>query len=137
MYSSCRRVVLYGFVCALLAISVDQAVASEHAFPFDRELMLDAAPMRGSKRIPILEIAESGAASIQLWCANAHGQARVGPDSISIVPGEIQSAPCAPERQLRDDSLLAALAQVTNWRRRGDVVEFLGATTLRFRLMSN
>jgi hypothetical protein len=32
---------------------------------------------------------------------------------------------------------LAVLAQATNWRRRGDVIELLGATTLRFRLMSN
>ena len=32
---------------------------------------------------------------------------------------------------------LAALAQVTNWRRNGEVVEFIGATTLRFRLMTN
>jgi META domain len=128
---------LRGFICALVAISVAPAVASEHAFPFDRELMLDAAPMRGSKRIPILEIAEGGAASIQLWCANMRGQANVGPDSISIVAGEVQSAPCAPERQLGDDNLLAALAQVTSWRRSGDVIELFGATTLRFRLMTN
>jgi hypothetical protein len=33
--------------------------------------------------------------------------------------------------------LLAALAQVTSWRRHGDVIEFIGATTLRFRLMTN
>jgi hypothetical protein len=33
--------------------------------------------------------------------------------------------------------LLAALAQVTSWRRHGDVIEFIGATKLRFRLMTN
>jgi hypothetical protein len=32
---------------------------------------------------------------------------------------------------------LAALAQMTNWRRRGDVIELRGATTLRFRLLTN
>jgi hypothetical protein len=31
---------------------------------------------------------------------------------------------------------LAALAQMTNWRRRGDVIELRGATTLR-RLLTN
>ncbi len=99
--------------------------------------MLDAAPMRGSKRIPMIEIAESGAASIQLWCTSARAQVDVGADSITIVPGEIQSAQCAPERQSGDDNLLAALAQVTNWRRQGDVIELLGARTLRFRLLTN
>jgi hypothetical protein len=44
---------------------------------------------------------------------------------------------CAPERQNGDEKLLAALVQVTNWRRTGDVVELSGSTTLRFRLMTN
>ena len=124
-------------VCALVSTSIWPAVASERAFPFDRELMLDAAPMPGSKRVPILEIAANGAASIDLWCASARGQASVGEDSITIVPGPIEPAQCATERQSGDDNLLAALAQVTSWRRSGDVIELLGATTLRFRLMTN
>jgi META domain len=113
------------------------ALASESAFPFDRELILDAAPLPGSKRIPIIEIDGSGAASIELWCASVHGQASVGEGSISIVPGPLQTAPCAPDRQSGDENLLAALAQVTNWRRSGDVLELRGVTTLRFRLMTN
>jgi hypothetical protein len=129
------------FTCCLvwtiLAASFGPALAVEGAFPFDRELMLDVAPMRGSKRIPIIEIAENGAASIQLWCTSTRGQADVGVDSISIVAGEVRPTQCAPERQSGDANLLAALAQVTNWRRRGDVIELFGATTLRFRLMTN
>ncbi len=124
-------------VCALVAGPIWPAVASERAFPFDHELMLDAAPMPGSKRVPILQITENGAASIDLWCARARGQASIGGDSITIVAGPIEPAQCAPERQSSDENLLAALAQVTNWRRRGDVIEFQGATTLRFRLMTN
>jgi heat shock protein HslJ len=112
-------------------------VAAESAFPFDRELMLDTAPMPGSKRVPIIEIAENGAASIDLWCARARGQASIGGDSITIVAGPIEPAQCAPERQSGDENLLATLAQVTNWRRSGDVIELRGATTLRFRLMTN
>ena len=99
--------------------------------------MLDAAPMRGSKRVPVLQIGENGAASINLWCASVRAQATISEDSITIVPGEVQPAQCTPERQSGDESLLAALSQVTNWKRRGDVIEFSGATTLRFHLMTN
>jgi META domain len=113
------------------------AIASERTFPFDRELMLDVAPMPGSKRVPIIEIDANGAASIDLWCASLRGQASVGEDSISIVPGPIQPTPCPADRQSGDEGLLAALAQVTNWKRTGDVIELRGATTLRFRLMTN
>ena len=120
-----------------LAFGVSTAMASDRAFPFDRELMLEAAPMPGSKRVPILEIDANGAASIDLWCASLRGQANVGADTISIVPGPAQPTQCAPDRQSGDENLLAALAQVTNWRRQGDVIELIGATTLRFRLMTN
>ena len=99
-------------VCALVSTSILPALASDRAFPFDRELMLDTAPMPGSKRVPIIEIAENGAASIDLWCARARGQASIGGDSITIVAGPIEPAQCAPERQSGDENLLAALAQV-------------------------
>ncbi len=132
-----RRRLVCCVVLMILAVPFGQALTAEGEFPFDRELMLDVAPIRGSKRIPILEIAENGAASIQLWCTDVRGQANVAADSITIVTGDAPPTQCAPERQAGDDSLLAALAQVTGWRRRGDVIEFLGATTLRFRLMTN
>ena len=69
---------------------------------------------------------------------DVRGQANVGADTITIVAG----AACSRRNARRngkagDDNLLAALAQVTGWRRRGDVIELLGATTLRFRLMTN
>ena len=132
-----RRRLASSVLCVLLSGSIWPAFASEGAFPFDRELVLDVAPMRGSKRIPILEIAENGNASIQLWCTSARAEADVGANSITIVPGPAQPARCAPDRQSGDENLLAALAQVTNWRRSGDVIELFGGTTLRFRLMTN
>jgi hypothetical protein len=52
------------------------AVAGD-SFPFGTTLMLDAAPMRGSKRVPMLDIAEDGVASIDLWCASVRAQAVV------------------------------------------------------------
>ncbi|HML08903.1 MAG TPA: META domain-containing protein [Xanthobacteraceae bacterium] len=135
--ASPRRLLACCLLCLFLATSIGPATAGDPAFPFARELMLDAAPMRGSKRVPILEISDDGVASIELWCARARAQASVGEDSITIVLGEVAPAQCAPERQSGDENLLAALAQVTNWRRQGDVIELVGATTLRFRLMTN
>ena len=124
------------FVALAVAIATTPALAGE-SFPFGSTLMLDAAPMRGSKRIPMLEIAEVGVASIDLWCASARAQVVIADHSISIAPDDVQNAQCDPDRQSRDSELLAALARVTNWRRNGDVVELLGATPLRFRLMTN
>jgi len=124
--------VLVGFTGQPLA-----ARASE-PFPFGSELMLDEAPMHGFKRIPMIEIEEDGAASIDLWCASVKAQATIGDNSITIVPGDLPTdAQCEPERQARDASLLAELTQVTNWRRNGELIELLGATPLRFRLMTN
>jgi META domain-containing protein len=124
------------FMLFISALSIAAAGAGE-PFPFGSTLMLDTAPIRGSKRIPMLEIAEDGVVSIDLWCGSVRAQATVADHSISIAPSDVQNAQCAPDRQSRDTELLAALAQVTNWRRAGDVVELLGATSLRFRLMTN
>jgi len=127
-----------GSLAVLLAFSALPTASASGPFPFGSELMLDEAPMHGSKRIPMIEIEENGATSIDLWCASVRAQATVGDDSITIVPGDLPTnVQCEPERQARDASLLAELAQVTNWRREGEVIEFLGTTPLRFRLMTN
>jgi len=134
---SLRRHVACSVVCVAIASSIWPAIAGELGFPFDRELVLDAAPMRGSKRVPILEIAANGAASIDLWCNSVRGKANVGDGSITIMPESAVAGQCAPEQRSVDENLLAALVQVTNWRRRGDVIELIGTTTLRFRLVTN
>ncbi len=121
----------------LLLLLSPAPTAADDSFPFGSTLMLDAAPMRGSKRVPMLEIAEDGGATIDLWCASTRAQAVVSDHSISIAPGDVRDAQCEPDRQSRDAELLTALGQVTNWRRNGDLVELLGATPLRFRLMTN
>ena len=133
MIIRCCRALL---ILLCLSLSAPLAAAGD-SFPFGTTLMLDTPPMRGSKRIPMLEIAENGAASIDLWCASARAQAIVADNAISISPGDLQNTQCGPDRQTRDTELLAALAQITNWRRHGDIVEFLGVTPLRFRLMTN
>ena len=113
------------------------ARAAEQAFPFGSDLILDSDPLYGSKRIPMIEIDDDGVAAIDLWCASVHGQATVGANSITIVAEPADEAQCSPERQAGDQNLLTALSQATNWRRDGETVEFSGATTLRFRLMTN
>jgi META domain len=133
MIKNVSRILL---LLVLLAATLSAAVAGD-TFPFGSTLMLDAAPMRGSKRIPMIEIAEDGATSIDLWCDRATAKAIVTDDSVTIVPWNSAIVQCEPERAARDAELLAALAGVTKWRRNGDVVEFFGATPLRFRLMTN
>jgi len=128
------------FACCLAVLVASAAfwpALAGDGFPFGSELMLDTAPLRGSKRVPILEIEGNGAASIDLWCARLRGQVTVDDAAITIVPVVTPQAPCDPDREFRDATLLATLAQVTNWRRIGDVIELTGPTTLRFRLMTN
>jgi len=133
----CRR-----SLCLLVLLIVCVAVSTVRAgepFPFGSELMLDAAPMHGSKRIPMLEIEDDGSASIDLWCTSLRGRAAIDADSIAIVAdqGGVTAAPCDEDRQASDAALLAALTQASKWRRSGDLVELSGATTLRYRLMTN
>src|SRR5437588_8255282 len=96
------------YVCGLFAFVFATGIASAPAgepFPFGTALMLDAAPLRGSKRIPMIEIQENGMASIDLWCDSARAQATIGDNSIAIAPGALQSPQCDPERQSRDEKL--------------------------------
>ena len=130
----CRFGVL---IAAVLLGLPGLACAADSAFPFGTELMLDVEPLYGSKRIPMIEIQDDGTAAIDLWCASVHAAATVGENSITIVAEPAEPAQCTPERQSGDETLLAALSQVTNWRRDGDVIELIGPTTLRFRAMTN
>jgi hypothetical protein len=112
-------------------------VRASEPFPFGSELMLDAAPMHGSRRVPMIEIEDDGTASIDLWCASLKAQATVNNAAITIVPGDAPPAQCDPDRQARDAELLATLTQVTGWRRSGEVIELIGAAPLLFHLMTN
>ena len=113
------------------------AAAAETAFPFGSELLLDGKPMRGTKRLPSLSIEQDGTVAIALWCGNLRGHADVGNGTIAITTGARDNAQCDPDRIAGDDDLLDMLVHMTNWRRRGDVIELSGATALRFRLLTN
>jgi hypothetical protein len=117
--------------------AVIPAGATETSFPFGSELVLDAPPLPGSRRVPMIEVDDNGAASFYLWCASARGSANVGADTISLTPTTALPSQCTPDQISRDADLLAQLAQVTSWRRQGDEIDLLGTTNLRFRLMTN
>jgi len=132
-----RRLTCCWLVVAVVAIGPLAALAAEPVFPFGSELMLDGKPMRGTKRLPSLSIERDGTATIDLWCGSLRGRADIGNGTIAITPGERDNAQCAADHITGDDDLVDALVHMTSWRRRGDVIELSGATTLRFRLMTN
>jgi hypothetical protein len=128
--------------CAALALAAAWmwAPAPAHAaseFPFGFEMTLDAAPQPGSKKLPTIEIGDRGEAVLDLWCKAGRGQFSVANDTVIFVPGPMQERGCSPARAQADDALLDALGQAATWRRQGDVVSFVGATTLRFRINTN
>jgi heat shock protein HslJ len=106
-------------------------------FPYNRDLVLDARPMRGGKRVPVLSVEPNGAAQIDLWCKRGTGQAVVAGETITIIVQGMTEETCTPERAQSDEQLIVALSQVTTWSFRSDVVTLNGSTTLRFRAESH
>ena len=124
--------VVLGLVTAATA-----GLAGERGFPFDQELLLDAKPMKGSKRVPILDIGQQGETTIDLWCNSVQGQIVVVENAISIMTGAKTERQCDAARMRGDDDLLAGLLHATGWRREGDTIVLFGAKTLRFRAATN
>jgi heat shock protein HslJ len=122
---------------ATASVCLAPAVAAQGEFPFGHELLLDVKPMKGSKRVPMLDINDQGLAEIDLWCNSVKGQLVVAGDTITIITGEKTARTCPPERAQADDDVLGALNAVTNWRREGDVLVLIGTRTMRFRLQTN
>jgi heat shock protein HslJ len=125
----CRVTLVLGLLLASAAQAQD--------FPYDRDLVLDARPMRGSKRVPVLAIDASGAAQIDLWCKRGQGQAVIAGETITIIVHAMNDEGCPPERAQADEQMILALSQVTTWILRGDLVTFNGGTPLRFRTASH
>jgi hypothetical protein len=130
-----------GVLAAALLFLVHGPALSADTFPFDRELLLDATPMRPGKRMPILTVEENGTARLDLWCRTVPARVEISDMAIRIEPGPLpedlpamQSAgQCTPERIKADEEILAAFSQVTGWRRQGEAIVLEGATTLKFR----
>jgi heat shock protein HslJ len=120
-----------------IAALAGPAPARAEEFPSGREFVLDATPMRGSKKVPILDIGDAGTAEIELWCNSVKAQLVIAADTITIITGEASTRQCPPERARADEDLLAALNDITNWRMEGSALVLTGSRTLRFRTQSN
>lgn len=135
-----RSVTGVGLLALLAAVAVAfdaRSSLAQSGFPFGAELTLDAAPMRGSKRIPNLEIGHNGDVIIELWCKGARGQFAVANHTVIFVPGPVEDRDCPADRAAADDALLATLADTATWQRQGDVLVLAGPRQLRFRLNAN
>jgi heat shock protein HslJ len=126
-------------VTLILALAVLQAVPAQadDGFPFGLEMTLDVTRQPGSKRLPTLEIGDSGEAVLELWCKAGTGQFSVAGNTVIFVAGPLQDRACPPARAQADDDLVAALSEAATWRRQGDFVSFIGTKSLRFRLNTN
>jgi heat shock protein HslJ len=123
-------------VVALAAAPLAASAQSE--FPFGRELLLDVAPMKGSKRVPSLDIGGNGGATIALWCDSVPAQLIVVADTITVIPGEKTARQCPADLARADDDLIATLAQVASWTLDGELLVLSGGPApLRFRMQTN
>jgi len=110
---------------------------ADDGFPFETQMQLDVNRMPGSKRIPNLDIGEAGEVVFELWCKGGKGQFSVAGNTVIFVPGAMENRSCPPDRAQADDELIAALTDVSTWKRQDDLVLFVGTKTLRFRINTN
>ena len=132
-----KRCVVLALGVAICGAVTGLAHAQDSGFPFDRELLLDVNPMPGSKRIPNMDVAANGSIVLEMWCNRIDGQIVVAADTLTVMTGVSTARQCPEPRVRADADLLAALTEVTNWRRQGSTVLFIGPKTLRFRLPTN
>jgi heat shock protein HslJ len=111
--------------------------ASAQSFPYGSELRLDADPMRGSKRVPVLDIGENGVVEIELWCNSVKAQLVVAANTITVITGEMSARQCPADRARADAELVDALNQATTWRFEDSALVLTGGKTLRFRVQTN
>ena len=133
-----------GCAALVLLLACGLAVAAD-PFPFDQELLLDAAPMRPGKRMPSLTVAANGDATLDLWCKSVSARVELAAATIKIEPGPLPEAlpamigadQCTPQRMRADEDMLATLAQMTAWRHQGGTLVLVGPKMLKFRAATN
>ena len=126
-----------GSLACLILCAGSLALAAEKSFPEDATLRLDTKPMKGSKRVPILQIDTKTEAAFDLWCNHVPAQFVVVGDTVTILLGTPTAQQCDAERKDADEELIAALQAVSSWSLRGDMLVFEGEQTLRFRISTN
>jgi hypothetical protein len=140
------RGVLEGGCAALLVLlAVCSACVAAEPFPFGKELLLDVAPMRPGKRMPILTVEANGEARIDLWCRTVSARVEITDMAMKVeatpLPEELPAmqgaGQCTPERVKADEEMLASIVQVTEWRQEGDTILLIGQATMKFRPATN
>jgi len=126
-------------VVLVLAAAAFQPIPAraDDEFPFGLEMTLDAARQPGSKRLPTLDIGDSGEATLELWCKGGKGQFSIAGNTVIFVAGPLEDRACPPARAQADDELVAALSEAATWKRQGDFVSFIGTKPLRFHVNTN
>ena len=108
----CRFRILVSLALTLSALVPAAAAATE--FPFDRQLMLDVAPMGKVRRVPSVTISADGTARLELWCKTASAQVAI--DAIRADPayagGDYAAEPAQGLRTATDLLILAGLNPV-------------------------
>ena len=61
--NACLRPLLAVF----LLLGMSNLPVSAQNFPFDQEMLLEARPLPGSRRVPMMEVHPGGKASVDLW----------------------------------------------------------------------
>ena len=135
-FARTARAVIAALLLTAIALQLAPARADD-GFPFGTEMQLDVNRMPGSKRIPNLEIGDAGEVVLELWCKGGKGQFSVAGNTVIFVAGAMENRPCPPDRAQADDEFIAALTDVGTWKRQDDLVTFVGAKTLRFRINTN
>jgi heat shock protein HslJ len=132
-----RRGLMAGAAVAVVFSAAPAKAQAQSGFPFGSELRMDARPLKGSKRVPYVEIDANGSALIDMWCDSVRSQFVIAADTVTVLIGQKTQRSCTPEQARADGELLDALQQATNWKRDGDGVILIGARQLRFRPSTN
>jgi hypothetical protein len=122
---------------AAVAIVFVAAPAGAQSFPYDQEMLLEAKPLPGSRRVPMIEVHPDGKASVDMWCHSAVAQFTIAGNDLKIEFVSAKPENCTPERIELDQAMAKAMLEITQWRRRNDMVEFVGPTTFRFRISTH
>jgi hypothetical protein len=131
-----RACSLPALIAAAIVI-VASPPAGAQSFPYDQEMLLETKPLPGSRRVPMMEIHPGGKASVDMWCHSAVAQFTITGSDVKIEFVSAKPENCTPERIELDQAMAKALLEITQWRRRNDIVEFVGPTTFRFRLSTH
>ena len=122
---------------AVIAAMLVSSLGFAAEFPFERELLLEAKPLPGSKRVPMLEITRDGRAIVDLWCRSGEARVKIDDDRIEFTLGAMREEGCTAERTQRDEAMAAALGTVMKWSMEDDVLVLIGPTELRYVLSSH